>query len=400
MKQESKKTKTTKATHHPTLSTPSFSLSHSPMAPFSKLIPFLFLTTLFFSLQLHARDSQFFSKVIPLNNNNNLKQTEVTNNEASLNKPEQQQPVFLPQTENSYGLYGHETGLHPPTTTTTNAALNTIPTTFHPYKTTTTEEDNNNNNFHNFNSKDAFGKQNEFSDTKFTEGGYSSKENQNNNYFYNNNDAFGKHNELSDTEGGYNSKENQNNNYYYNSKDDFGKQNELSDTKYAEGGYKSMENQNNNDNAANKRYYSNNNDNAANERYYSNNNDNAANERYYSNNNDNAANERYYYNNNKDSTNNRYYKTKAVNNNYNSERQGLSDTRFVEGGKYFYDVNSEKYNNPTQYGDSSRGVNSENWSNNRGYFGNNNVNSYENNNSMEGYQNQEQFEDDQEDFEP
>ncbi|XP_068470072.1 protein E6-like [Phaseolus vulgaris] len=352
----------------------SFSLSHSPMAPISKLIPFLFLTTLLFSLQLHARESQFFSKVTPLNN---LKQTEITNNEASLNKPEQQQPVFLPQTENSYGLYGHETGLHPPSTTTTNAAPYTTPTTFQPYKTTTTEEDNNNNNFHSFNSKDAFGKQNDFSDTKFTEGGYSSKENQNNNYFYNNNDAFGKQNELSDSkysEGGYNSKENQNNNYYYNSKDDFGKQNELSDTKYAEGGYKSMENQNNNDNAAN--------------------------ERYYSNNNDNAANERYYYNSNKDNANNRYYKTKAVNNNYNSERQGLSDTRFVEGGKYFYDVNSEKYNNPTQYGGSSRGVSSENWSNNRGYFGNNNVNSYENKNSMEGYQNQEQFEDDQEDFEP
>jgi len=332
------------------------------MAPISKLIPFLFLTTLFFSLHVNARDSKFFSKVTPLNNN--LKETEVTNNEASQNKPQQQQqPVFLPETENSYGLYGHETGLHPPTTTTTDA----VPTTFKPYKTTTTQEDNANNfhkkdqdefsqtrltgtSFNNYfySGKDAFEKQNELSDTKFTQGGYSSKENHNNNYFYTNNNE----NELSDskyTEGEYNSKGNQNNNYYYNTKNDFGKQNEF-DT---QGGYKSMEYQNHN-----------------------------------------AANERYYNNNNKDNGNNRYYKTKAVNNNYNGERQGLSDTRFIEGGKYFYDVNSENYNNPTQYGGSSRGVNSENWSNNRGYFGNNNAN------SMEGYQNQEQFEDEQEDFEP
>ncbi|WVZ25405.1 hypothetical protein V8G54_003949 [Vigna mungo] len=238
------------------------------MAPIPKLIPFLFLTTLLFSLQLNARESQFFSKVTPLNNN--LKETELTDNEGSLNKPEQQQPVFIPQTENSYGLF----------------------------------------------KKDAYNtNQNELSETRLTGTSF--------------------------------------NNYFYSGKDAFEKQNEFSDTKFAEGGYSSMENQNNNNN-----------------------------------NNHNAANERFYYNNNNnDASNNRYYKTKAVNNNYNGERQGLSDTRFVEGGKYYYDLNSEKYNNPTQYGGSSRGVNSEQWYNNRG-------------NSMEGYQNQEQFEDDQEEFEP
>ncbi|KAH1102042.1 hypothetical protein GLYMA_13G175300v4 [Glycine max] len=372
------------------------------MAPISKLIPFLFLTTLLVSLQVNARDSQFFSKVTPLNNN--IKETETPKNEGQVNKPEQQ-PTFIPETENSYGLYGHETGLHPPTTTTTNAAPYT--TTYKPYKTTTAEEDtakySNNNNFYSFkkdgyntnqnelsettrltgtsytnnnnyfySGKDAFAKQNELSDTKYTEGGYNTEnQNSNNNYFYNGKDAFGKQNELSDTkytEEGYNSMENQNNNNnYYNGKDAFGKQNELSDTKYTEEGYNSMENQNNNNNN-NKYYY----------------------------NNDQAANEKYFYNNNNndDAANNRYYKTKSVNSNYNGERQGLSDTRFIEGGKYFYDVKSEKYNHPTQYGGSTRGVNSENWSSNRGYFGNNNVN------SMEGYQNQEEFEDDQEDFDP
>ncbi|KAK7319733.1 hypothetical protein RJT34_04458 [Clitoria ternatea] len=326
-------------------------LSHSSMAPISKPISFLFLTTLLLSLHVNARDSQFFSKVTPVNNNNNnnnLKETQVPNNEGPVNKPEQQ-PVFIPETENSYGLYGHETGLHPPTTTTTtNAAPYTTTTNYQPYKTTSSEEDtskysNNNNNYN----KDAYNtNQDEFSETRFTGTSYN-----NNNYHYNNN----------------------NNNNNNNHKDAVGgNQNELRDTKYTEEGYNSMENQNNNNN---KHYYNN----------------NAA-----------SANDRYFYNNNNnDGATNRYYKTDAVNYNYNGERQGLSDTRFMEGGKYFYDVNSDKNHHSPLYGGSSRGVASENWNNNKGYFGNsNNVNSYENNNSMEGYQNQEVFEDDQEDFEP
>lgn len=310
------------------------------MAPISKLFSFLFLTTLSLSLQTNARDSQFFSKVTPINKSN-VRETEVPKNEGPVNKPEQQeQPVFIPETENSYGLYGHESGLHPPTTTTTNADSYTTTTTYQPYKTTS-EEDNtnkypNNNNYYNY-QKDAYSTntkyQNEFSDTRLT-----SNNNNNNNYYYNNNnkDAYGN------------------------------KQNELSETKYTEGGYNSMANQNDNNN----------------NKYYYNNVNNAAKDRYNFNNN-NVVNDRY------------SFKNKAANNNnYNGERQGLSDTRFMEGGKYFYDVNSEKYN------PSSRGVNSENWYNNRGYFGNNNVNAYENKNSMEGYQNQEEFEDDQDEFEP
>ncbi|KAK7362795.1 hypothetical protein VNO77_04917 [Canavalia gladiata] len=304
---------------------------HSSMA---KFISFLFLTTLLLSLQANARDSQFFSKVTPTlvnnNNNNNLKETQVPNN-GVVNKPEQQ-PAFIPETENSYGLYGHESGLNPPststsTTTPTNASPYTTTTTYQPYKT---EEDSNkyNNNYYNF-KKDAYNtNQNEMSETRLTGTSYP------------------------------------NNNYY--NKDGFeGKQDELSDIKYTEGEYNSMEKQNNYDNNNNKYYYSNN---AApvNDRYFYNNN----------NNNNNAANQRYY----KDDD--------AANYKFNGERQGLSDTRFMEGGKYYWGPN------PTHYGGSSRGVNSQNWYNNKGYFGNNNVN------SMEGYQNQEQFEDDQEEFEP
>ncbi|TKY71736.1 E6 protein [Spatholobus suberectus] len=270
------------------------------MAPSSNYISFLFLATLLLPLQITARDSQFFSKVTHFNNNN-VKETELPNKEApETNKPEQQ-PAFIPETENSYGLYGHDESNQLPSTTPT-----TTTTSYHPYKT-------------------------EFEDTNK----YS-----NNKYF--NNEAY-------------------NNKKYYNKDAYGGNQYKLSDTKYTEEGYNN-----------NKYYNSYQNDN----------------QKYYHNND--AANGKYYYNNhnNYNANNNRYsYNTNAANNRYNGEKQGMSDTRFLEGGKYFHDIYAEKYN-PTNYGDSSRGVNTNNWyNNNRG--GNYN-----------GYQNQEEFEDEQENYEP
>ncbi|KAI5447950.1 hypothetical protein KIW84_015406, partial [Lathyrus oleraceus] len=254
-------------------------LPSSTMSPSSNYISFLLFTTLLLPLQAIARDSEFFSKVTHFN-----KETLSPNKEESptvTNKPEEQQPSFIPQTENSYGLYGHESDHLPTNTAATNSEF------------------------------------------------------ENNNKYYNN-DA-------------YNTK-------YYN-KDPFGNnQNELSDTKYNGEGYNynsMMEKQNNN--------------------------------------------ERPLYNNN---------------NYYNGEKQGMSDTRFLEGGKYFHDINNEKYN-PTMYGDSySKGVSTNNWYNNRGnsYNSNNNGNNngynneyYQNNHgNYNGYKNQEvnQFEDEQNEFEP
>ncbi|XP_019425323.1 PREDICTED: protein E6-like isoform X5 [Lupinus angustifolius] len=182
------------------------------MALLLNFISFLFFTFLLSSLQINARESQFFSKVTRVNNNDN------NNNKYSGSVS---QTEFTPETENNYGLYGHESGLHPPTTTTTVAAATTNPTpytstdTYHTYKT---ESEDAKNNYYNTN-------QNELSDTRLAGSSYSS-----NNY---NKDAYES------------------------------KQSELSDTKYMEGEDKSMENQNNN-----QRYYNNNNNNnAANERY-------------------------------------------------------------------------------------------------------------------------------------
>lgn len=262
------------------------------MAPFSNYISFLFLTTLLLPLQITARDSQFFSKVTHFdsnNNNNNVKETEFPNKEGPLNKPEQQ-PVFTPETENSYGLYGHESTQLPSTTTTT---------TYQPYEAEFQHTSKYPNKYYNYNNEAYSTNQNELSNTRLTGTGYRNSDK------YYNKDAYG------------------------------GNQNELSDTKYTEGEYNSMGNQNN-----------------------------------Y---------KKYHYNNN------------VANKRYNGEKQGMSDTRFLEGGKYYYDVNYEKYN-PTLYSDSSRGVNANNnWYNNRGNYNGNNNNAY---------QNQEEFEDEQEDFEP
>jgi len=254
------------------------------MATFSNYIFFLLLTTLLLPLTI-ARESEFFSKVTHFN-----KETKVPNKEESpvTNKPEEQ-PPFIPQTQNSYGLYGHDSDHIPSTAATTSTT---------------------NSNFEDTNNYP------------------------NNNKYYNN-DA-------------YNTK-------YYN-KDTFGNnQNELSDTKYNEEGYNSMmEKQNNN-------------------------------QEYY-----NAANERSFHNNN-------YNNYNAQNNRYNGEKQGMSDTRFLEGGKYFYDVSYEKYN-PTMYGDSSRGVNNNNnWYNNNNNYGYNNE--YQNNHgNYNGYKNQEELENEQHEF--
>lgn len=86
---------------------------------------------------------------------------------------------------------------------------------------------------------------------------------------------------------------------------------------------------------------------------------------------------------------------------YNVERKGMSDTRYMEGGKYYYDINSEKNYDENQYRN-SRVVDSKNsWHNNRGYYGNKNGgNLYGNRDSFEGYQNQEEFHTNEEEFEP
>lgn len=72
----------------------------------SRLFFFLFLTLILFSTQSNARDSYSFGKFhreYPKEQNPNNLQT----NETS--EQDDQNPPFIPETENGYGLYGQET---------------------------------------------------------------------------------------------------------------------------------------------------------------------------------------------------------------------------------------------------------------------------------------------------
>jgi len=156
-----------------------------PMAHLSNFISFLLFATLLLALQISARDSEFFSKVSHFDNNN-VKETEVPSKEAPEVNKVDQQPPFVPETENSYGLYGHdESNEVPSTTTTKKVASYTTPTSYHPYKT---EFENtryyNNDAYNNRFAETGYNNQEELSDTKYTEEGYN---NNYNNYQNNNN---------------------------------------------------------------------------------------------------------------------------------------------------------------------------------------------------------------------
>ncbi|KAH1098547.1 hypothetical protein J1N35_015468 [Gossypium stocksii] len=127
---------------------------------------------------------------------------------------------------------------------------------------------------------------------------------------------------------------------------------------------------------------------------------------YYNNNNNNNGYTTSKYNNNgytlSSYNNNGYsgnYNTNGYNDNYNNngyetERQGMSDTRFVEGDKYYYSKKNENYYPNGYEFSSSKGT-----TKNEGYYGNTeNSNEF---NSMEEFQNKEdQYMERQEEYVP
>lgn len=126
------------------------------MALFSNLVSFLFFTILLLlSPQIHARDSQFFSKVT--HSINNKKESEP----ETMDKPDQQdQPNFMSETDNNYGLYGHDesTATYQPYKTESEEYMRKYPNNKYSYY--------NRNNFYN----DAYG--NDLDSTRYIEGGY------------------------------------------------------------------------------------------------------------------------------------------------------------------------------------------------------------------------------------
>ncbi|KAL6991108.1 hypothetical protein U1Q18_009227 [Sarracenia purpurea var. burkii] len=266
------------------------------MASSCRHFPFIIFLALSFSLHAHGRDTQFFSKLTNNNNNGNAQESDVQvpnksePQSLSQNEPE---PNFVPDTQNGYGLYGHESGQLPPSATTSTPYAGA--TNYHPYKTQpggpyrvyTTSNSDNHHNRNYYSNKDSYETSDPqpqgMSDTRFMHRGYATRPS-NNNYY----NGGG---------GGGDAAATNTRNYYYG----------------GGGG--------------------------------------------------------------------------GNGNGYNRQQEGMSDTRFLENGRYYYDVkNDENYGRG--YGN-SRGFEYK-----KGYYGNN-QNSYEYN------QNQEEFEEgSQDEFEP
>ncbi|KAL2475327.1 Uncharacterized protein Adt_36063 [Abeliophyllum distichum] len=266
------------------------------MAYSAKHFTLFLLVSLLSTFHSHARDSQFFNKVPSTTTTNVVRETHDPNKEDPLSNQEQE-PSFLPQNENGYGLYGHESGQLPPSTTTT---VNPAATTKIPYNTESEKP------------------LNKYLPKNYNPVSYVTEPED-----INNSNSF--------TEESYNTRTNNNNNYY-NGGDSFNERPQgLSDTRFTGG-----------------------------ERSYS----TTPNKR-----------ENYY---NNDGTHN------------NFQPQGMSDTRVVEDGKFFFDVNSEKYSSNHPY-ESLKGVRVRNEYNNENYYGNNeNSNEYYNKYSKGG-QYQDEF---------
>ncbi|KAF9672380.1 hypothetical protein SADUNF_Sadunf11G0035800 [Salix dunnii] len=265
------------------------------MAPSPRLISVLFLLAIF-SVQIHARESRFFSKVSAATatpststtiNNNNAQDKTLPSKEDEESSKQELEPAFIRDNQNGYGLYGQESTQFP--TTTKLAAAPYTSTTYQPYKT-----------------------QNQESLTNYPTD-TTTNTNPNTKYY--------------------------SNNAYEEQQQNFG------ETSLEESGYTSTGNQNGNS---------------------------------------------YYYS--------------GANGYSNDEKHGMSDTRYLEKGKYYYDVKNEKSNfNPNQYQYQYQLQNSRNNYDTRGYYNNNESNEnskYEYNNSMQKYDNQYGFEESKEEYVP
>ncbi|KAI3800850.1 hypothetical protein L1987_28949 [Smallanthus sonchifolius] len=272
--------------------------------PMATIVFFILLTL---SFTIHARESQFFNKF----SNNIPKDSQTLNTN-------QQQPDFIPQSQDSsYGLYGHESGQLPPSTTTNNLPAN-LPENYNPVAYTTPIHSSTQDIHNEYNGENKM---------------YNSQEQE----------------EFMGTNGG---------NMYNSEKQG------MSDTRFLENGrYKSqkqgfedarfMETEDGGNMYNSEKQVENGRYNQGEEMY---------NTRYGTSNNANM---------------------------YNTEKQGMSDTRFLDNGKYFYDVNMENLNSNANM--NTRGFNSRNEYNTQGYYGNNgkSYDRYNSNFNGGGYQNQE-----------
>ncbi|KAL7129983.1 hypothetical protein ABFS83_13G103400 [Erythranthe nasuta] len=324
------------------------------MATSAKQNSFFLLLTLFAFGSLHhthARDSQFFNK-IPSTTSKNIV---VSNNKESpaTQQPADQDPNFLPENENGYGLYGHESGQLPPSATTTGE-----PSTTTPAATTESKQPLHKYLPKNYNPV-AYVTQPELDVTD-------------------NSPTLAEENSYTTDPDTINS----NNNYYNGEQKYYNGQQETEETEY----YRSYPTATTTTTAA-----TNNNNN----KYYYNNNNNAGGGSSF-----NSQPQEYYRGGSSATTFNS--RERRSNNGGGFQPQGLSDTRSLENGKYYYDVSTEKYSTNHPYQNlrgSVRPRNNDQLYGNRNYYENseNNVGEFNRENTMGGYQNQEnqyQYEED------
>ncbi|CAI9087400.1 OLC1v1021457C1 [Oldenlandia corymbosa var. corymbosa] len=342
------------------------------MASIAKKCLFFFLLALIFSVQIQARDSQFFNKV-PSNVNKVEKETDQFVEIGKIDKQEQV-PSFVPENENGgYGLYGHESGQLPPATTT--AAANTNPST----TTTAAATDETYKTIPNSGEpKESYPKylpKNYNTESYVTEPeGYRGQVdddniNKNTDFYNGENRGEFDNNKNTNYYNGANRPEfdNNKNAQFYNT-----------DNSYYNNNYNNNEEEENQEQDLEQDFG----ETKLMGKSYSTN--------PYSGNSNNYNYGNNYYNGEQQGMSDNRFKTNYNYYNHNVgylngvQKQGMSDTRFLENGKYFYDVSMEQQNfNNGPYGSSA---------NNRGYYANP-QNSYEFNN----YQNQDDFQNFQED---
>lgn len=294
------------------------------MAAPKHFVALLILAFLSVSISVEARDfkeRQSFSKFTNANDNDDKENAPVIpTKEESLTtvetlKKQEQQPTFLPQTKNGYGLYGHEEEMvknTPATATTTTTSTGNRPS-----KTTMPAD-----SFYSYPNGNFENSNNYYNDRSYDK--------RSNNYY--NKDAY------------VANQREQARNTYVPEEQNFGGNTRLQDSSYTTTtttGSRATNDRNN-----------------------------------------------YYTGGNRYGT---------------AQQQGMSDTRFVENGKYYYDVDNEEKYNQNRYQTSKPGYSTQGYYVNNNRNNNNNVNLYEqqfNNvedNSMGGYQEQEQFQESQDD---
>ncbi|GKA88566.1 E6 protein [Tanacetum coccineum] len=339
---------------------------------------FVFLTLALSFTTIHARESQFFAKV----SNNIPQESQPLNTNENTNEKDLK---FVPQTRETtqgsgYGLFGHESGQLPPSATTTN---------------NNNENKNNNNNYLPTNLPENY------NPVAYTTPIHSSTQDIPNEFRYEPQAYKGDNNNM------YNSQNqeeflqtNDDNLFNSQNQDEFMQTNDAN--MYNSGKQKMGTNGGNNNNyekqgMSDTRFLNNGKYYYAGDNTYNSQNQGFGGARFVetqdSGNNNMFNNQKQGvngYNNNQEMYNsgnqgmgeNKYTTTTNNGNMYNPERQGMSDTRFLENGKYYYDLNLENQNL------NSRGV--RNGFETQGYYGNND-NSYDryNTNVNGGYQNQE-----------